>query len=337
MRAVDMNAAAAGSASHPNAVMYGALVASGILPMQPENCRAAIERSGVAVERNLAGFAAGLAIPDVPLDTDDAPGAVYKPTPDAFAAAIDALPRPARRMAGHAAAHLLDYQGPAYVERYIQRLARLAKADDPSSNYRLTELVARRLAAWMAFEDVIRVADLKTRPGRLARIRRELGAADDAPLTVHDFLKPGRDELMGMLPARLGLGMPRAGKPRYGKGLAVKLRTTGPLGWAVLRLLARLKPWRPWTTRFQHEQGMIERWFDSLIAAAAIDYELACNTANLAVWARGYGETRHRGLARLTQLFDNWPQRLANDRVCLGAAVKELLAAAYSDPDTEVA
>jgi len=337
LRVVDMNEAAAGAGTHPNAVMFGALVASGVLPMRSESCRAAIERAGVAVARNLAGFDAGQAMPDLPVEGDGGPEIVYKPVPDGFAAAVDGLPEPVRRMASHGAAHLLDYQGPAYVGQYLDRLARLVKVDAADQGYRLTGIVAQRLAAWMAFEDVIRVADLKTRLGRLGRIRRELGIADDAPLTVHDFLKPGWEELRGLLPASLGFGLPQEGTRRYGHGFALKLRTTGPLGWAALRLLARLKPWRPRTARYRHEQAMIARWLDSLAAAAASDYELACDTANLAVWARGYGETRRRGLTRLTRLFDDWPQRLAADPAAAGAAVKESLAAAYADPDMEVA
>ncbi len=70
--------------------------------------------------------------------------------------------------------------------------------------------------------------------------------------------------------------------------------------------------------------------------AAAVDYELACNAAELAVWARGYGDVRRRGFARLAQVFKDWPQRLAADRAALSDAVGASLTAANSDPDAEV-
>lgn len=70
--------------------------------------------------------------------------------------------------------------------------------------------------------------------------------------------------------------------------------------------------------------------------AVAADYELACNTADLAIWARGYGDVRHRGLARLAQIFTNWSRRIAADREGLSDTVRASLAAAYSDPDAEV-
>jgi indolepyruvate ferredoxin oxidoreductase, beta subunit len=336
MRAIDLGRAARGAKCHPNAMMFGVMAASGVLPMGPESCRQAIAGAGVAVVDNLKGFEAGLILPAEPASAGDEPAAVFAPAPEFFADAIAALPDAVRLMAGHAAARLLDYQDAAYVRRYLDRLGRIVEVDGASQNYRLSALVARRLAAWMAFEDVIRVAELKTRPGRLARIRAEIGVDDDVPVAVHDFLKPGRDELDGMLPASLGKWLPARRASRHGTGFAVHLKTSGPFGWLALRSLAALKSWRPRTARFQREQDMIERWLQSVTVAAVADYALACDTADLAVWARGYGDVRYRGLARLKRIFTDWPRRIAADREALGDAVRASLAAAYSDPDAEV-
>jgi len=122
----------------------------------------------------------------------------------------------------------------------------------------------------------------------------------------------------------------------HGAGVALKLRTTGPFGWLALRSLAALKTWRRGTARFQREQEMIELWLQQVISAAAGDYELACSTAELAIWARGYGDVRERGFARLANILTDWPQRIATDREGLREAVKASLAAAYTDPDAEV-
>jgi len=336
MRAIDLGQAARRAKCHPNAVMFGVMAASGVLPMRPESCRHAIAGAGVAVADNLAGFEAGSRLPAEPASSGDEPAAVFAPAPESFAEAIAALPDAVRRMAGHGAARLLDYQDAAYVRRYLDRLGRIVGVDGASQDYRLSALVARRLAAWMAFEDVIRVAELKTRPGRLARIRAEIGVDDDVPIAVHDFLKPGRDELEGMLPASLGKWLPARRASRHGTGLALHLETSGPFGWLALRSLAALKSWRPRTARFQREQDMIECWLQSVMAAAAADYALACDTADLAVWARGYGDVRHRGFVRLTRIFTDWPRRIAADSEALGEAVGASLAAAYSDPDAEV-
>ena len=336
MCAVNVSEAARGSKCHPNAVMFGAMVASGVLPMRLESCREAISHAGVAVESNLAGFAAGMNLLAEPVSELSEPAAAFTPAPDAFAHAVAALPGAVRQMAGHAAAHLLDYQDQAYAERYFERLGKVIAVDTVAQDYRLSVVVARRLAAWMAFEDVIRVAELKTRPGRLSRIRGELGVDEKAPLSVHDYLKPGRDELEGILPAALGKWLPRRKSKKHGAGVALKLKTTGPFGWLALRSIAALKSRRRGTARFQREQHMIEHWLQSVVTAATADYELACSTADLAVWARGYGDVRHRGFARLSQIFTDWPQRMAADRESLSEVVRASLAAAYSDPDAEV-
>lgn len=334
--AVNMSRAARSARCHPNAVMFGAMVASGVLPMRLESCRQAISRAGVAVESNLAGFTAGLSLLAEPVQEPNAPATAFTPAPDAFAHAVAALPVAVRQMAGHAAAHLLDYQDQGYVECYFERLGNVVAADTAAQDYRLSIIVARRLGAWMAFEDVIRVAELKTRPGRLTRIRGELGIDENALLTVHDYLKPGRDEFEGILPAAFGKWLPKRKSGKYGAGIALKLKTTGPFGWLALRSLAALKSRRRGMARFQREQQMIEHWLQSVVTAAAADYELACSTADLAIWARGYGDVRHRGFARLTQTLTDWPQRMTVDREGLSETVKASLAAAYSDPDAEV-
>ena len=336
MSVVDMNLAARGAKCHPNAVMFGAMMASNILPMRLESCRQAIVQSGVAVANNLAGFAAGMNLPAQPTNDNEAPAPAFTPAPAVFAGAVAALPGVLHPMAGHAAAHLLDYQDKAYVQLYLDRLREVIAMDSIAQEYRLSLVVGRRLAAWMAFEDVIRVAELKTRPGRIRRIRGELNISDSAPLTVHDYLKPGRDELDGMLPAAIVKYLPRRKSGNHGTGIALKLKTTGPLGWLALHWLAAFKSWRRGTARFQCEQDMIERWLQQVAAAAADDYELACNIAELAVWARGYGDVRRRGLARLSQFFTDWSQHNPADREGLRERVSASLAAAYTDPDAEV-
>ena len=57
----DMDAVAKGAGTMSNAVMLGAIAASGRLPMTVEDYEAAIRADGKAVEANLRGFAAGLA------------------------------------------------------------------------------------------------------------------------------------------------------------------------------------------------------------------------------------------------------------------------------------
>ncbi|HHI82752.1 MAG TPA: indolepyruvate oxidoreductase subunit beta family protein, partial [Rhizobiales bacterium] len=232
LRIIDMTDAARSAKCHPNAVMFGAMAASGILPMPPDVCREAIRKGGVAVDANLSGFEAGMKLLNSPARTNGRPEARLRPCPDAFSPAIAALPEAVQAMAGHGAARLLDYQDRAYVQLYLDRLTRIVLLDKRENGWRLSQKVARALAAWMAFEDVIEVARLKTRPGRFARIRAELGIGDDEPLIVHDYLKPGREELRGLLPGFLSKWIPESQDSNSHGGFSLRLNSAGPAGFA---------------------------------------------------------------------------------------------------------
>ena len=200
----------------------------------------------------------------------------------------------------------------------------------------LAREVAKRLATWMTAEDIIRVAQLKTRPSRLARVRGELGIGDRDPLMVTDFLKPGPAEVAALLPPALGRLFAKMPDPRPGGGFALRLPTTTAWGFAALKLLAALRSWRRRSFGFAEEEAALQRWLEAVFAAAEHDADLALDTARLAVWARGYGTVRRRGLARLAQQFTNWKTRLANDREALAAEVRSSLVAARDDPDGDI-
>jgi indolepyruvate ferredoxin oxidoreductase beta subunit len=257
--------------------------------------------------------------------------------PSALSTALAALPARHRPVIAHAAARLVDYQDVAYAERYLSRLAPIVRidtaGDEIPAEKSLAGIVARRLAAWMMYEDVIRVAQLKTRPGRLGRIRAELGAKAGEPVVVTDFLKPGRDELRGVLPNWLGRLMPPGRPGQRRRGVALKLSTSRPWGYGVLKALGSLRWWRPHTARFAEEQHAIDAWLGAVAATACQDAALARGVAELAVLARGYGDVRARGLSRLTVLLAGWSARLATDTASLSREVAATLNTARSEPD----
>ena len=334
---VDLRAIAAKTRCQPNAVMFGAIAETGVLPITRQAYQAAITHSGVAVEANLAGFEAGASaaasMPRPATEETAAPG--FSPAPAKVAATVGEFPAAIRPMVGHGLARLVDYQSVRYGRLYVERLRMIVALDD-ADDRRLSLAVARRLAAWMSYEDVIRVAQLKTRPGRLARIRAEAGAPDDAPFMVQDFLKPGREEFEGLIPRFLAPLMPRAQHRASGRGLAMRLNAASPGGYLAFRVLASLRPLRRLSIQYQREQAAIDRWLAAVAAAAARNYGLACDTANLAVWVRGYGTVRARGLERLGLLFNDWERRLEADPQAVAAAVRKALEDAYTDPDGEI-
>ena len=301
----DFAAAAKGCGSAVNAVMLGAVAGLGELPMAEADFRAAVRDSGVAVEASLAGFAAGLALAageTAPASADEAPAAEAPGRlPRALEATVAAIEPPGvRAIAGEGARRLAGYQGQSYAARYLARLARVGAIDERTA----TE-TAKVLALRMAYEDVIRVAQLKSRRERLARVRAEMGA-EGRPLHVIEYLKPGIEELCALLPGALARPLLRWAARR---GLtdrlnfALKVRSTSLSGYLMLRLLAGLRPLRPMGHRFAEEQAWIDAWLEDIRAApdAALAYQIAASARLI----KGYGETFRRGMASFATIRES--------------------------------
>jgi indolepyruvate ferredoxin oxidoreductase beta subunit len=307
--------------SEVNAVLLGALAAARVLPMTAGDFEAAIREGGVAVEPNLAGFKAGMEVvksgaagPRPP--TESPSWASIRPERTAalgragaaFVALVDSMeaefPVDLHRTLGEAVARLVDYQDGRYAGLFLERVRRVRAVDGGAG---LTEIFARRLAVWMAYEDAIRVADLKTRRARFERIRRDGGGADGRTASVTDYLKPDLDEIYGILPAAIGDPIARWAERRWPQGrptLAQHVRTTSVLGFLRLWGLGRLRFLRPSSLRYQRESALMARWERAVIEAAALDQELAVEVAELARVVKGYGEVRRRLARALDSLLE---------------------------------
>lgn len=288
-----------------NAVLFGALAGSGVLPLSRTACETAIRAAGRGAEASLRGFAAGFAL----ATEERPPAAATAPAPAPVDARVAAdFPPPTHALLSLGAARLDDYQGPRYTALYLARL-REVLAVDRGPAFALTAEVGRQLALWMAYEDIIRVAALKTRPERFARIRREVRAATHEPVVVIDYLKPGLEEFAALLPRALGQRLV-AWAERRGRldayNIGLHLRTSGAGGFLLMRALAWLRPWRPHGWRHAEEQRLIGQWLAAIVAAAPADPARALAVARAAEVVRGYGETRRRGIgefhARLATL-----------------------------------
>jgi indolepyruvate ferredoxin oxidoreductase beta subunit len=253
-----------------------------------------------------AGPAAGDAAPGAADSRAAVTGPLSPVLPEPLRRALDTLPDPARALAAHGAARLVDYQDARYALRYLERLQAVARAErEAGGDGGLAADCARYLALWMSYEDVVRVADLKSRRARLERVRSEAGARPDEPLHLTEFLKPGTEELAGVLPGFLAAPLRRwglrGGRDRLSR--AVQLRTSSVSGFLALRLLAALRAWRPHSTRFAAEQAEIDRWLDRVRAAAARSLPLAREIAECARLLKGYGTTHARGRAQFDRIL----------------------------------
>jgi len=189
----------------------------------------------------------------------------------------------------------------------------------------------------MSYEDIIRVADLKTRRSRFARVRREVGAKDGEPVVVIDYLKPGVEEVASLLPVALGRRL-QAWAQRHGKldayNVGLHLKTSGVPGYLLVRALAWLKPWRPRSLRYAEEQALIERWLVAVREAAPRSTPLALEIVECAGLLKGYGETHRRGRGNFLAILDALVENPATaDPAAQAAAIRKAREAALADPE----
>ena len=308
----DMRALAWRHGTVINTVMFGAMAASGTLPFSRAACEQAIRASGKAVEASLKGFAAGY---EHVAQAEERAGEASAPQagPAAMAATpilpprAAAWPAPVRELAAPGLQLVADYQDARYAGLYLDRVeAVLARERSHGGDFPVTREVARYLALWMSYEDVIRVADLKTRGERLRRVRREVGAREDEPLRITEYLKPGLDEICSMLPPRAAAWLRgRLAHKAHRLNVGLHMRTDTVRGFAMLCALRALRPLRRRTSRYAVEQAAIERWLDTVRRAFARDVRLAYELALCGNLVKGYGETSERGHRNLHAVLDD--------------------------------
>jgi indolepyruvate ferredoxin oxidoreductase beta subunit len=302
----DLDALAKQSGSMINAVLLGALAGSGALPIPVVTFEKAIRDEGTAVEANLRGFRAGLgaARDGVYARDTQVPGKRYsprRPTLEALERDIAAtMPAEARDTVLEGVRRLTVYQDLKYARLYLDRLARVREAAAHAGGGRLLRETARHLALRMSYEDVVRVAQAKCDPARMGRIAAELAVAPGEPFAVIEFLKPGIEEFCQLLPPSLARPILRMAERRGWLGRVhwpMQVRTTSVGGYLRFRLLAALRPLRPYGHRFREEQALIEEWLDRVVDAIRLSPELAGEIVECARLLKGYGDTFKRGLA----------------------------------------
>ncbi|NKB60553.1 MAG: indolepyruvate oxidoreductase subunit beta family protein [Alphaproteobacteria bacterium] len=315
-----------------NAVLLGMIAGSGKLPLPDSAYEDAIRAQGVAVDANLRGFAAGLSLAR---DTEEPKAEAVETAPPEQRIELD-FPAPVAEFAAHGVSKLADYQDMRYARLYLDRLQTVLAVDSQQKSWKLTREVARYLALWMSYEDVIRVADLKTRADRYNRVRAEVGAKADEPVRVTEFLKPGVEEVASLLPPGLGAALSGWAARR---GLTARLhvarrvRTDTIFGFLQLWLLAKLRFWRRRTYRFSQEQALMEKWLAALVALAPRDYAFAVELAECANLLKGYGETQARGHGNFEQVFDTIVAPALGGAATDAARLRSAREAALADPE----
>lgn len=333
----DMDATARASGTAISAVMLGAIAGAEILPIARAAFEQAIRDSGTGVAASLRGFAAGFAAAESPSPSESTTTSTVAPERSVTAEWVNEFPLDLRTLVTQGYARQRDYQNRKYADRYLDRVRRiygLERASGATSIFPVAETVARYLALWMAYEDIIRVGDLKCRGSRLRRIREEVGAKPDEPVRVVEYLKPGIEEWCAILPESVSQPLRRwAEKSGRQLSFGLHLRTTSIHGFLLLRLLAGLRWWRPFSARFSEEQALIERWLEEIARALPENAELALEIAQCGRLIKGYGSTHARGKANFLGILDALAQPAVIGAKARANFVRDARVAALADPE----
>ena len=316
--AFDMAAVGEQHGSAISAVLFGALAGAEALPFARDAYEATIRAAGIGVEPSLRGFAAGyeratnataadVAIAPPPKKITEPPRQAKGAYTELVTRAQFSFPAEAQAMLAAGLERVVDYQDIAYGRDYLDLVASIHALDRDDRGFALTAAAAKYIAVAMAYDDVFRVADLKTRASRFERVRQETGAAPGQLVYMTEFMHPRMDEVAGSLPKALGRYI--EARPRLfarldrivNRGRRVR---TGTIRWFVmLYTLAGLKRFRRGTLRHAVEVAHRDAWLARVKQAAAQDYDLAVELLNTRRLVKGYSDTHARGLSKFDRVM----------------------------------
>ena len=355
----DMGAVAREAGTIVSAVMLGAVAGSELFPFKRSDYEAVVSEGGGTSAASLCGFAKAFEIVNTPAAIHNAtPNAIHPlakqsthtsgASPAQVAMVTELLqdtqlltsntqglstelvlefPLPVHEMLALGHARMLEYQGAAYAQLYVDRLKQVLQAEqdaDPqnANHFATAREMARWLALWMAFDDIVRVADLKSSASRWQRVVGEVKAKDDDLLKVFDHFKPGTPEFAALLPPRLAAKLIAWDRRRTLKGktpwaLPLKVGSHSILGMLSLRFLASLKWLRVRGSRYAAEQSMIDQWLQGVVQGTQRHWQLGHEIALCGRLIKGYGSTNERGKDNLLHVL----QHLAHGSDAAQAAI----------------
>lgn len=316
----DFEAAAVRAGSVISATLFGALAASGALPFPRQAFEDAIRQAGgKGTDASLRAFDAGyqaaeqgdatLPRPATPAGAGVQGRAKLVAEWDRLAVRAAALPGDAGAMAVAGLQKVVDFQDLAYGAEYLDRLEKIRPRD--RAPWDLTREAAKYVANAMVYDDVIRVADLKTRAPRLQRIRGEMGVKDGQLMQLTEFLHPRAEEVVGLFPrvwgAKIAADPARMRRLDRWVNRGRRIRTDSLGGYLSLYLVGGLKFWRRRTLRHAEEMDHLEMWLAAAMAEVDRDPALAVEILRCRRLVKGYSDTHARGLSK----FDRVMQAIA--------------------------
>jgi indolepyruvate ferredoxin oxidoreductase beta subunit len=347
--AFDMEAMAQAAGSVISASLFGALAGSGCLPFPAESYRATIRATGRGVEASLRAFELARTAAEARAgDPAPAPAAPPRTQPvgpkpllaawEALAARAAALPAPVRALAEPGLRKVVDYQDVAYGEEYLGRVESALAADlahgGADRGHAFAAAAAKAIANAMCYDDIIRVADLKTRAARLARVGAEVGATAAHVVQITEYVHPGAAEIVSLFPSRWGERV--LARPRLFRAIdrvvnrGRRLRTDAILPFLQLWLLAGLRRHRRKLLRHRTETAHLARLTEAATGRIGRDYALATEVWRVQRLVKGYSDTHARGLSKVDRVMEG--VALVDGRDDAADWVARLVKAALADP-----
>ena len=315
----DMDKAVSVTKSAISSIMFGAVAGSGLLPINRSVFEKVIESSGFAVKANLSGFSLAYDLAGG-VKLDPALGNLALPLGlTSSELGVEGLilqsqhifPVNAHFFIEEGIRRLADYQNIGYARLYIERLKFLLNisSDDPAQlNNELLPETARYLALRMSFDDLIKVAHLKTRRTRYERVYKEAGVEPGSVVTITEYFKPGLEEFCGFLPPSMAKPIIHWAKKREileKFNFGVHLKTSSISGFSLLWLVSKLKVIRRFGYRYAAEQESIKEWLNLIDLSRKISYNFALEVALSARVIKGYSGTYRESLGDFDMLMND--------------------------------
>jgi indolepyruvate ferredoxin oxidoreductase beta subunit len=330
----DMQAIAIEQRSVLSAALFGALAGAAELPFEDAAFEDTIRRAGIGVDASLRCFRAGLQATRQPVKHEAVPDPMATaPRPLPARAASDRVeplrariekefPVSCHAMLGEGLQRVMEFQDIAYGNEYLNRMDGLHRHNVKHGGEPYAHLATLEAARWvavaMAYDDVIRVADLKTRRQRTQRLRDEVGATADDVVGSVEFFHPRLEEVYGLMPAswsRWIEDMPLLKKCLLALiGDGKRLRSHTVFGHCVLHTLAGLRRFRRHSQRHAVETAHINQWLETVSTLMVQDYLLAVEVIRCRRLVKGYSDTHARGSSKFDRLLKAAPALAGKDQ-----------------------
>jgi hypothetical protein len=237
----------------------------------------------------------------------------------------DGLPDAAAAIVSEGIHLLMDYQGATYARLYVDRVRRFLGRREVDGKI-LCE-IARLMADRMAYEDAIRIAQLK-----LAEFRdsgERIRSTD-----IHKFRF---DELVDALPEIVAdpvlQVLDKIGWKR--RRVSIPFSTTGRWGIRRLKMEAWLRRWRLFSIRYNEERAWVERWLHMINRCYLKQPQSVPALVETATMVQGFGDAYRQGLADWHAIIDGLAKPMFDGVLPLAdlaGAIAEARTAAMPDP-----